>query len=92
MGFKLCDGFIEKISTPVVCKVGEKTVEFANGEACAKAEFEKPYVPADISIDGNKIVLTLEESGYVSKAPTYDDNAEWVKQHKKAFGTEPSFF
>lgn len=89
MGFKICDRFIEKISAPVVCKVGEKTVEFTNGAACAKAEFEKPYVPADISIEDNKIVLTLEEN---SKVPTYDDNEEWVKQHKKDFGTAPSFF
>lgn len=92
MGFKIYDRSIEKISAPVVCKVREKAVEFANGAACAKTEFEKPYVLTDISIEGNKIVLTLEENSCASKVPTYDDNAEWVKQQKKDFGTAPSFF
>ena len=92
MGFKICDGFIEKISSPVVCKIGDTTVEFANGAACARTEFEKPYVPADVSVADNKIVLTLEEKSNSSKMPTYDVDAEWVKQHKKDFGSEPSFF
>ena len=92
MGFKICDGFIEKISAPVVCKIGDDTMEFENGAACAETEFGKPYVPADVSVADGKIVLTLKEESYSSKMPVYDVDAEWVKQHQKDFGTEPSFF
>lgn len=91
MKYKIGNDLIEKISAPIVCTTGDEKIEFANGAACAKAEFDKFYNVAEITIADDKIVITLEEreSGNV---PTYDPNESWVKQHKEEFGTEPSFF
>lgn len=92
MGYKIADRFIEKISVPVACRIADQKFEFENGAECAKAEFEKTYIPADISVEDNKIVIYLEENAIEGKMPSYQADEKWVEQYKKDFGTEPSFF
>ena len=91
MGYKIADRFIEKVSVPVVCRIADQKFEFENGAECAKAEFEKAYIPADISVEDNKIVIYLEENAS-GKMPGYSSDEKWVQQYKKDFGKEPSFF
>lgn len=92
MRYKISNDFIAKVSAPVVCRIADQEFEFENGAACAKAEFDKLYVPANISVDDNKMVVTLEEKSMDSKMPSLNANEEWVEQYKEDFGTEPSFF
>lgn len=92
MGYKISNDFIAKVSAPVVCRIADQEFEFENGAACAKAEFDKLYVPANIFVDNNKMVIILEEKSADSKMPLLNANEKWVEQYKKDFGTEPSFF
>ena len=77
MGYKIADRFIEKVSVPVVCRIADQKFEFENGAACAKAEFEKAYTPADISVEDNKIVISLEENTAEGKMPSYQADEKW---------------
>ena len=71
MGYKIADRFIERLSVPVVRRIADQKFEFENGAACAKAEFENTYIPVDISVEDNKIAISLEENATKGKMPSY---------------------
>lgn len=55
-------------------------MEFENDAECAKAEFQKLYVPTDISIEDNKIIaISLEEN----KMPSFETDGKWENSIKR---------
>lgn len=69
MGYKMGKRLIEKISVPAVCRIVDR--EFENSAVCEKTEFEKSYVPVDISVEDNKFFISLEENAAEIKMPSF---------------------
>jgi len=56
------EGFVSKISCPIVCYFGEQKIEFSNGSEMKEYQFDKNYLITDIFAKDGIIVLQLEEN------------------------------
>lgn len=50
----------------------------------------KNHIVSSMCIDGG--IFVIELTPYEAKNTELDPNEDWVKEHKKQFGEEPSFF
>ena len=86
MGYDL-ELTLKRINGAFVCILDGKTEEFACEEEFKNSDFEKRCEIVSIETRDEKIVLELK------KLPLKNDlNAEWIQEHIKQYGKEPSFF
>lgn len=69
-----------------VCELDGKSV--TNDEIDADAY--QNYEIASIGIENDSILIELKP--FESVTPEFNPNDNWVKEHKKQFESEPSFF
>ncbi len=81
---------LKNISQKVVCIVDCKTMSFQNGnEAIMELQNEhKRFTLVNISAKDNAVVLTIKDA----TKEIEDQNEEFIAEHKRRFGYEPSFF
>lgn len=86
MGYDL-ELILKRINGAFVSILDGRTEEFACEEEFRNSDFEKRCEVVSIETRDEKIVLELK------KLPIPNDlNAEWVQEHIKENGQEPSFF
>lgn len=81
---------LSKIQGGFTCMVNDEEYSFASYNEVQKDEKIMDYVIEAISEKDGQIVVMMKID--TTHAPTFDEKEEWVKQHIKQFGTEPSFF
>ncbi len=79
---------LEKISGKFICVYDGARNEFASGKEFENSDMEKNCTVSTISTENGAIVLELKK--WESNTPCAD--SEWVKEHKRKYGEEPSFF
>lgn len=67
MSFYL-DNEVRKIMSPIILCVGEREINFENGEALSEHCLEKRYAIDAVSAQDNRIVITLKD-GVTSPNP-----------------------
>jgi hypothetical protein len=56
-----CDGFVTKISCPIICVIEDKIMEFSNGTEMYEKSFDKNYEIDELTIENGKVKLTMKE-------------------------------
>lgn len=106
MGYKIDSILIRNIATPIICVLGDKRREFADGALLAETAWDRPYQVKQISVRDGKIEMILEtaEKSVVEEpinwigeeavpgSPQYSESEQWVKEHREQFGEDPGFF
>lgn len=67
MSFYL-DNEVRKIQSPIILSIGDREMNFENGEALSVYRFEKRYAIDAVSAQDNRIVITLKD-GVMSPNP-----------------------
>lgn len=75
------ESFIEKITAPVICVLGDTKMEYANGRELSGQAFDKYWLVDSISVRDKKIVLVMKEN-------TATNNIEWIGEE----AVDKSFF
>ena len=70
--------FVRKISSPVIVKTGTEEIRFSNGSELAEYRFDRRYIVADISANGQDILITLAENELVN-------DTNWVGEEQEGF-------
>lgn len=65
MTYKL-EGFIEKITSPVVCIFGDTEAEYANGKVLYEQVFDRYWLVDEIMVKNEKIVLRMIENNQIN--------------------------
>ena len=60
MSFYL-DNEVRKIQSPIILSIGDREMNFENGEALSVYRFEKRYAIDAVSAQDNRIVITLKD-------------------------------
>lgn len=78
------------INQAVICNVEGNSMSFQNGsEAIAKLqETNKHYSPINISAKNDTVVISIKDI----TEEIQQSNEDFIKDYKKQFGYEPSFF
>lgn len=78
------------INQAVICNVEGNSMSFQNGsEAIAKLqETNKHYSPINISAKNDTVVISIKDI----TEEIQQSNEDFIKNYKKRFGYEPSFF
>lgn len=77
MTYKI-DQFVSKISSPITVLVGDKILEFENGETLAGYVFDKKYSVADLRAEGSVVIITLAENEQVN-------DMNWIGEEQVGF-------
>ena len=79
---------LDKISGNFICVYEGNSMRFASKDEFEQSGMEKNCTVSSISTKDDGIVLELKKW----ESPKTDMNAEWVQEHKRKYGEEPSFF
>lgn len=79
---------LEKISGSFICVYEGESKSFISKDEFEKSDMGKNCTVSSISTMDGVIVLELKKW----ESPQTDMNAEWVQEHKRMYGEEPSFF
>ncbi|SDB26760.1 hypothetical protein SAMN02910317_01328 [Ruminococcaceae bacterium FB2012] len=77
MTYKI-DQFVRKISSPITVLVGDKILEFENGETLAGYVFDRKYSVAVLRAEGSAVVITLDENEQVN-------DTNWIGEEQQTF-------
>lgn len=101
------EAFISKIKSPVVCVTEDGEMEYANGSELYAHSFHKHYIVDSLDVREGKVVLSMKENkpsppmNWIGEEavdtnssgfPKMEPDESWVKDYKRNFGEEPSFF
>ncbi len=81
---------LRQIHQELVCFIDGKEIKFSDGDSALNAlqKEHKHYSPVAISAQNNTVVLEIRDiTEEIRKS-----NEEFIAEHKKKFGYEPSFF
>jgi hypothetical protein len=87
--------FVMKIKAPIVCKYDGKETSFDSGEELAAYQFDKRYNVDTVTIEEDKVVITLAELATPNINSVGDEQVsgeDWIEEHKRRFGKEPNLF
>lgn len=89
MGYALLIIF-KSINQEFICSVDGDSMSFKNGsEAIAKLQkTNKHYAPINISAKNDTVVISIKDI----TEEIQQSNEDFIKDYKKRFGHEPSFF
>ncbi len=81
---------LNNISKKLICAVDGETMSFQNGsEAITELQNKhKHFTLVNISAKDNAVVLTIKDA----TKEIEEQNEEFIAEHKRRFGYEPSFF
>ena len=72
----------------IVCVLDYQSRVFSSAAEVIKSGLYEHCIVSDITAKEDAIVLKLERN----QPPTTEENGKWVEDHKKQFGSNPSFF
>ena len=72
----------------IVCVFDDRSREFSSAAEVIKSGLYEHCIVSDITAKEDAIVLKLERN----QPPTTEENGKWIEDHKKQFGSNPSFF
>ena len=70
--------WVSKIESPVSVRIGEKTIEFLDGERLAEASFNEPMMIESVFIEDNKIIIQLVKNDKVN-------DVNWIGEEQIGF-------
>ena len=79
---------LEKINCNFICVYESESRVFSSKEEFELSDMEKNCTVSSISVQDGAIVLELKKW----ESSKTDMDADWVKEHEKQFGEQPSFF
>ena len=80
------DDLLKIVKGSFICEVNGKRI--AKKEIYADAY--RNYEVVSIEIEGTELLIELKPPEI--STPEFNSNDDWVKEHKKQFESEPSFF
>lgn len=77
MTYKI-DQFVRKITSPVVVKLGDESLSFANGQVLSENDFDRPYIVSEITASEDScIVIALIENDRINDT-SWSDNDQII--------------
>ena len=84
----LSENILKLVQGKIVCVLDYQSREFSSATEVIKSGLYEHCHVSDITAKEDAIVLQLERY----HPPTTEENGKWVEDHKKQFGSNPSFF
>lgn len=94
MTFKI-EQFVSKIKAPIVCRIDDEELSFADGEELAAHTFDNYYFIDTVEIEDGKAVLTLTARTAPAISSVGDElvtTEDWIKEQKELYDTVPNLF
>lgn len=66
--------FVRKIKSPVIVRIGDDSIDFADGEKLAEASFCDPIIIDSIIAEDNRIIIQIAKNELINDTNWTDDN------------------
>ena len=70
--------WVRKITSPIIVKIGDKSMIMSNGEQLADYAFDKYYCVSEVSVIDDKIIIVLVENSRVN-------DTTWIGEEQASF-------
>lgn len=82
------ENILKLVQGKIVCVLDDQSKAFSSAHEVIECGLYEHCIVSDITAKEDAIVLKLERN----QPPTTEENGKWVEDHKKQFGSNPSFF